>query len=67
MAFVRAPSLWILELESQENLNDPFWIIVGFQQKNKRNSQVDKNETFYTLEVKSDQSKLEQKKTMMLA
>ena len=43
------------ELGSQENINDPIWIIIGFQQRDNQDSQNWKNDVFCRLPVTSCQ------------
>ena len=46
---VNTQSLWNFELETQEGVNAPIWIFVGFQQKEKQNSQNLDNDFFVDL------------------
>ena len=46
---------WTFEIGSQENLNVPKWIITGFQQRDRQDSQNLKKDTFYRLTVTSVQ------------
>ena len=39
-------NLWNCELGSQENMNVPIWIIIGFQQQDRQDSQNFKNDLF---------------------
>ena len=55
MKEVNNQSLWNFELGSQENMNVPIWIIIGFQQQNRQNSQTFNNDTFCRLPVVSAQ------------
>ena len=48
-------NLWNFELTSQESLIAPTWIIVGFQQKDRQDSQKSNNDTFYRLPFISTQ------------
>ena len=43
--------LWNFELGSQENMNVPLWIFVGFQQQDRQDSQNLNNDTFCGLPV----------------
>ena len=43
------------EFETQEGINVPIWIIVGFQQRNRQDSQNINNDTFYRPPVTSAQ------------
>ena len=47
--------LWNFELGSQENMNVPIWIIIGFQQQDRQDSQNFENDTFCRLPVVSAQ------------
>ena len=47
--------LWTFELETQEGINAPIWIIVGFQQREEQDSQNFNNDTFYRPSVTSTQ------------
>ena len=42
---------WNFELESQQSMNVPIWIIIGFQQRNRKDSQNLKNDNFCRLPV----------------
>ena len=48
-------NLWNFEIGSQESMNFPVWIYVGFQQRNRQDSQVFTNEFFCRLFVTSAQ------------
>ena len=48
-------NLWNFELGSQENMNVPIWIIIGFQQQDRQDSQNLNNDTFCRLPVVSAQ------------
>ena len=48
-------NLWNFDLGSQENMNLPIWIIIGFQQQDTRESQNLNNDTFFRLPVVSAQ------------
>ena len=48
-------NLWNFELGSQENMNVPIWIIKGFQQQDRQDSQILNNDTFCRLPVVSAQ------------
>ena len=47
MKEVNTQNLWTSELGTQEGVNVPIWIIVGFQQSDRQNDQNLKNDTFY--------------------
>ena len=44
---VNTQKLWTFELGTQERLNVPLWIIVGFQQRDGQDSQKRNNDTFH--------------------
>ena len=55
MKEVNIQSLWNFELSSQESMNVPIWIIIGFQPRDRQDSQNFKNDTFCRLPVTSAQ------------
>ena len=55
MKEVNTQNLWNFELGTQEGINVPIWIIIGFQQQNRQNSQNENNDTFYRPSVISAQ------------
>ena len=55
MKEVNNQNLWNLELGSQESMNVPIWIIIGFQQQDRQDSQNLNNDTFCRLPVVSAQ------------
>ena len=55
MKEVKNQNLWDFELGSQENMNVLIWIIVGFQQRSRQDSQNLNNDTFCRLPVTSAQ------------
>ena len=55
MKEVNNQNLWNVELGSQENMNIPIWVVVGFQQQDRRDSQNLNNDTFCRLPVVSAQ------------
>ena len=55
MKEVNNQNLWNFELGSQENMNVPIWIIIGFQQQDRQDSQNLNNDTFCRLPVVSAQ------------
>ena len=55
MKQVKTQNLWNFELGTQEGINVPIWIIIGFQQRNRQNSQNEKNDKFYRPSVISAQ------------
>ena len=48
-------NLWNFEMGSQENMNVPMWIVVGFQQRDRQDSQNLKKVSFCRLLVVSAQ------------
>ena len=46
---------WIFESGTQGRINVPIWIVVGFQQKDRQDSQNINNDTFYRPPVTSGQ------------
>ena len=46
-------NLWNFELGSEENMNVPIWIIIGFQQQDRQDSQNLNTDTFCSLPVVS--------------
>ena len=56
MKKLKNQNLWNFDLGSQENMNVPIWIIIGFQQQDRQDSQNLKNDTFRRLPVVSAQS-----------
>ena len=55
MKEVNKQNLWNFELGSQETMNVHIWIIIGFQQRNREDSQGLNNDTFCRLPVVSAQ------------
>ena len=55
MKEVKNQNVWNFELGSQENMNLPIWIIIGFQQQDRKDSQNLNNYTFCRLRVVSAQ------------
>ena len=55
MKEVNNQNLWKFELGSQESMNVPIWIIIGFQQQDRQDSQNLNNDTFCRLPVVSAQ------------
>ena len=55
MKEVNNQKLWNFELGSQESMNVPVWIIIGFQQRDGHNSQNLNNDSFCRLPVTSAQ------------
>ena len=50
---VNNQNLWNFELGSQENMNVPIWIFIGFQQQDRQDSQNLNNDNFCRLPVVS--------------
>ena len=48
--------LWIFDLGSKESMNYPICIFIGFQQRNRQDSQTLNNDIFYTIPITSAQS-----------
>ena len=55
MKEVNNQNLWNFELGSHENMNVPIWIVIGFQQRDRQDSQNLNNDTFCRLPVASAQ------------
>ena len=55
MKEVNNQNVWNFELGSPENMNVPIWIIIGFQQRHRQDSQNLNNDTFCRLPVVSAQ------------
>ena len=55
MKQVNNQNVWNFEPGSQENMNIPIWIIIGFQQQDRQDSQNLNNDTFCRLPVVSAQ------------
>ena len=55
MKEVNTQNLWTFELGTQEGINVPIWIFVGFQQSDRQNEQNLNNDTFYRPLVTSAQ------------
>ena len=55
MEEVNTQNLWSFELGIQEVVNVPVWIAIGFQQTDRQDSQIEKNDTFYRPPVTSAQ------------
>ena len=55
MKHVNNQNVWNFELGSQENMNVPIWIIIGFQQQDRQDSQNLNNDTLCRLPVVSAQ------------
>ena len=55
MKELKTQNLWNFELGKQEGINVPIWIIIGFQQQDRQNSQNENNDTFYRPSVTSTQ------------
>ena len=55
MKDVNTQNLWTFELGTQEGINVPILIIIGFQQKDRQDTQNLNNDTFYRPPVRSAQ------------
>ena len=55
MKEVNTQNFWTFELGTQEGINVPIWVFVGFQQMDRQNDQNLKNDTFYRMPVTSAQ------------
>ena len=55
MKEVNNQNVWNFELGSQENMNVPIWIVIGFQQQDRQDNQKLNNDTFCRLPVVSAQ------------
>ena len=55
MKEVNTQNLWNFELGTQEGINVPIWIRIGFQQEDRRKSQNENDDTFYRPSVISAQ------------
>ena len=55
MKEVNTQNLWSFELGTQGGINVPIWIIIGFQQQDRQNSQNENNDTFCRPSVTSAQ------------
>ena len=47
MKKVNSQNFWTFELGTQQGINVPIWIIVGFQQRDRQDSQNMNIDTFY--------------------
>ena len=55
MKEVNTQKIWTFEPGTQEGINVPIWVFVGFQQMDRLNDQNLNNDTFYRLPVTSAQ------------
>ena len=55
MKEVNNQNVWNFEMGSHENMNAPIWIVIGFQQRDRQDSQNLNNDTFCKLPVVSAQ------------
>ena len=62
MEEVDTQNLWTFELGTQEGINIPVWIVVGFQQSDRQHDQNTNNDTFYRPQVTSAQCIIESEK-----
>ena len=66
MKEVNTQNLWSFELGTQEGVNVPIWFIVGFQQRERQDSQNLANGTFYKPQVTSAQCVIGTEKILIL-
>ena len=50
---VNTQDSWNFEIGTQNSVNVPIWIIVGFKEKDRQNSQIFNNFAFYRSPIKS--------------
>ena len=62
MKEVNTQNLWTFEMGTQEGINVPIWIVVGFQQQDRQASQNLDNDTYFRPPVTSAQSNFETKR-----
>ena len=55
MKKINTQNKWTFELGTQEGINAPIWIIVGFQQSDRQHNRNLNNDTFYRPPVTSAQ------------
>ena len=55
MKEVNTQNFWTFELGTQERINVPIWVYVGFQQMDRQNDQNLNNDTFYRMPVATSQ------------
>ena len=66
MKEVNNQNLWNFELGSQESMNVSIWIIIGFQQRDRQDSQNLNDDTFYRSPVVSAQCVIGTKRILVL-
>ena len=66
MKEVNTKNLWMFELGTQEKINVPIWITVGFQQRDRQGSQNSNNDTFYRPHVTSAHCIIGKEKNLIL-
>ena len=66
MKKVITQSLWTFELGTQKRINVPIWIFVGFQERDRQDSQNMDNDTFYRLAVQQVPNVLFQRKNILI-
>ena len=66
MEEVDTQDLWTFELGTQDGINFPLWIILGFQQRSRQGSQNLSNDTFHRPSVTSPQSFIATEKILIL-
>ena len=47
MKGINTQNLWTFDLGTKEGINTPVWVIVGFQQRDRQDSQKLNNDRFY--------------------
>ena len=62
MKEINNQNLWNFELDTQESMNVPLWIIMGFQLPDRQNSQNLNNDSFGRLPIVSAQAVLRTEK-----
>ena len=62
MKEVNKRNLWSFELGTQEGINVPIWIIIGFQQSDRQHDQNLNNDTFYRPPVTNSQCNIRTEK-----
>ena len=55
MKEVKTQNLWSFEIRTQESVNISLWSIIGFEQRDRQDSQNSNNDTFYRPPVTSSQ------------
>ena len=50
MKEINFQKFWILEFRTQDGMNVPIWIIVGFQQRHRQDSKILNNDSFIDIQ-----------------